>query len=204
MPAILAMAYHSLVGSSGPVSSASSRIGCGASLRIDAARAQEQQALDAGAVRGLDDVGLDHQVVVEEVGRIGVVGQDAADLGRREDDRIGLLRGDEALDLGLPCAGRARRVAAVDDRRSPALARRRTRAEPDHARCARRPRCACRPARAFSLTVAAVCGLRTTREVLARPSRARGRRTLSVCVQPSFSRALAGSPSSRSTSVGRK
>ena len=36
----------------------------------------------------VDDVRLDHQIVVEEVGRIGVVGEDAADLGGGEDDGV--------------------------------------------------------------------------------------------------------------------
>jgi hypothetical protein len=37
------------------------------------------------AVRRLDDIRLDHQIVVEEVGRIAVIRQDAADLGRRQE-----------------------------------------------------------------------------------------------------------------------
>jgi hypothetical protein len=49
----------------------------------------------------LDDVGLDDQVVVEELGRIGVVGEDAADLGRGEDDHVRSGLADPGLDLGL-------------------------------------------------------------------------------------------------------
>ena len=53
--------------------------------------AEEQQAFDSVAVGGVDHVGLDDQVVVDEVRGIGVVGQDAADLGRREKDEVRTL-----------------------------------------------------------------------------------------------------------------
>ena len=58
---------------------------------IDAGRAEEQQAFDAGLVGGVDDVGLDHQVVVEEIGRERVVGLDPADLCGGHDDDVGPL-----------------------------------------------------------------------------------------------------------------
>ena len=52
-------------------------------------------------MRRLDDVRLDHHIVVEEIGRIGVVGQDAADLGGGDEDRMRALIGHELSDLGL-------------------------------------------------------------------------------------------------------
>ena len=89
MPAILAIAYHSLVGSSGPVSSASSVDRLRRELGIDAGRAEEQQPVDARAVRRLDHVRFDHQVVVEKLGGMRVVGENAADLRRGDHDRVG-------------------------------------------------------------------------------------------------------------------
>jgi len=51
----------------------------------------------------LDDVGLQHQVLVGEFGRVGVVGLDAADFGRSQADLGGLLAGKEALHRPLVC-----------------------------------------------------------------------------------------------------
>ena len=74
--------------------------------RIDAARSQETELLRAVPVGGVDHVGLDQQIVADEVGRVRVVRDDAADLGRGH-EHVGrpLLR-EEALDGG--------RVAQVD------------------------------------------------------------------------------------------
>jgi hypothetical protein len=58
-------------------------------LGIDAAGAEEQQALDLVPVRGVNDVGLDGEVVADELGRVFVVGMDAADFGRGEKDVVG-------------------------------------------------------------------------------------------------------------------
>jgi hypothetical protein len=68
----------------------------------------------------VDDVGFDHQVLVDELGWVGVVGVDAADLGSGEKDLIGLFRFEEGAhgslvrevelsvragdDVGLPLA----------------------------------------------------------------------------------------------------
>jgi hypothetical protein len=49
----------------------------------------------------VDDVGLHHQVVVDEVSRIGVVGMDATDLGGGQVDLAGALFGKEGLHGGL-------------------------------------------------------------------------------------------------------
>src|SRR3546814_4935169 len=57
-------------------------------LGVDAARSEEQQLLDLVTERCLDDVRLDHQVLVEKVRRIGVVRENSADLRGRENDRI--------------------------------------------------------------------------------------------------------------------
>ena len=71
-------------------------------LRVDAGRAEEQQLLDAALPGGVDDVGLDHQVVVEELGRVGVVGEDAADLGGGDEHGLRPASRHPALDRGLP------------------------------------------------------------------------------------------------------
>jgi len=70
-------------------------------LGIDAAAAQEQQFLHAVPEGGFDHVGLDHEVLVNEVGGVGGVGVDAADLGRSQVDLIGLLCRKEAAHGGL-------------------------------------------------------------------------------------------------------
>jgi hypothetical protein len=50
---------------------------------INARRAEEQQFFDADAVRCMDDVRFDKQVVVKEVGREGVVGAQAPNAAGR-------------------------------------------------------------------------------------------------------------------------
>ena len=45
---------------------------------------------------GFDDVGLDDEVVADEVGRVGVVGEDAAYFGGGEEDILGLFFGEES------------------------------------------------------------------------------------------------------------
>lgn len=50
---------------------------------------------------GGDDVGLDLEVDGDEIGGVGLVGVDAADLCGGEDDVLGLLRGEEGVDGGL-------------------------------------------------------------------------------------------------------
>src|SRR5262249_29202587 len=50
----------------------------GSFTRIDARRPEEQKFLDARAVRSMDDVRFDEQVVVEKVGGKSVVGVHAA------------------------------------------------------------------------------------------------------------------------------
>src|SRR5262249_4743365 len=56
--------------------------------RIDARRAEEQKFFDTRVVRSMDDVGLNKQIVVEEIGREGIVGVQAPDAaGRQKDPR---------------------------------------------------------------------------------------------------------------------
>ena len=134
MPAILAIAYHSLVGSSGPGQQRVFRDRLRRQLRIDARRAEKQHLLDARGVGGPRDVRGDHQIVVEEVGRIGGIGVNAADLRRGHENglRPGLL--EKAIHLVLADqidVGHAVAVMTVQDSRSS----RRTIAEPTMPRC---------------------------------------------------------------------
>ena len=108
MPAILARAYHSLVGSSGPVSSASSVIGCGASFGIDAGRTQEQQLFHACLVRGMDDGGFDRQIVETGIRPASVVGDDAAHLGGGQQHASGLVGVQQADRAGARKSSLAR------------------------------------------------------------------------------------------------
>ena len=80
MPLILAIAYHSLVGSSAPMSSASWLLG---ELGVSAAASQKEQAPLAAALGHFNHVGLDLEVIEQEISRVAVVGLDAAHLRRR-------------------------------------------------------------------------------------------------------------------------
>jgi hypothetical protein len=101
----------------------------GGQLGVDAAAAQEHQALHARLVRGVDQVGLDHQVLVQELGPVHVVGLDAAHLGCGNVDVIRLLRLDEIMHGALieqiqlgPAGGNdpgvARRLQAANNGRA--------------------------------------------------------------------------------------
>jgi len=59
--------------------------------RIDAGRTKEKQLFDVILMRGLNDVRLDHQIVIDEFGRSRVVGVDAAHCRRRENTYSGRL-----------------------------------------------------------------------------------------------------------------
>ena len=113
MPAILAIAYGSLVGSSPPRHQVIFLDGLLRQARIDAGRAEEQQLPHAGAPGFVDDVGFHQQVVVDEVGRIGIVGVDAADLGRRQVDLVDALAAEECAYLSL--VGQFQFVVAARD-----------------------------------------------------------------------------------------
>ena len=70
-------------------------------LGIDAARSQEHQFFHPGAVGTMDDIRFDHHVVVDEVRGVGRVGENAADLRRRQEHGIGPDLFHPSLDLGL-------------------------------------------------------------------------------------------------------
>ena len=69
--------------------------------RIDAARAEKAQALHTGQPGTVNQVGLDHQVLVDEVGAQRVVGVDAADDGGRNENEVGFLPGQKGMRRGL-------------------------------------------------------------------------------------------------------
>ena len=52
---------------------------------------RKSRSLDPGPPGLVDDIGLDHQIDVDELGRIGVVGMDAADLGGGQDHMVDFL-----------------------------------------------------------------------------------------------------------------
>lgn len=54
-------------------------------LRVDATGSEEHEACDAVLPRAMDHVGLDGQVVADELRRVAVVGDDAAHLGRGQE-----------------------------------------------------------------------------------------------------------------------
>ena len=101
--------------------------------RIDAGRAQQHQLLDAGATRRLDDVALDHQVVVDEFGRPRVVGVDAADARGGEEHRLRPAPRPSSARPGRAGAGRPSSRGAVRSSQ-PSRCRRRTRALPTRPR----------------------------------------------------------------------
>ena len=57
-----------------------------AELGVDTTGAEEEQAIDTGAVAGINHVGLNDQVFANEVCRIKIVGENAADFGSGEKD----------------------------------------------------------------------------------------------------------------------
>ena len=152
---------------------------------------------------GAEHVRFDHQIFVKEIGAIGVVRQDAADLRRREEDGVGLRLGDPALGRRL-----RRQVdgGAIDgqDLDSSRLASRRTSADPTM------PRWPATQTRLPSRRKGRLFGhsLRFSRrrphQDPPAPFPRRASSSSVSCFQPSFSRALLGSPTRTSTSVGRK
>ena len=50
------------------------------------------------AERGFDDVGLESKIVVNEIGRVGGIGEDAPDLSGGEEDIFWLFFREEAVD----------------------------------------------------------------------------------------------------------
>src|ERR1035437_1065930 len=72
-----------------------------AELRINAGGAEKEQTLHSSIPAGLDYVRLNDQVVADEVGGVAVVGEDASNLGGREEDKVGLRVGKERIDRNL-------------------------------------------------------------------------------------------------------
>ena len=96
---------------------------------------RNSNALDVVRERGIQHVDLDAQVVAEEVDRVGAVGQDAADLRRRQHDVLAAwsreVREDGVAVLQVELGrGLARRGSS-----KPAASSRRTIAEPTSPRC---------------------------------------------------------------------
>jgi hypothetical protein len=74
--------------------------GLGGHFGIDAGAPEEEQLADAGAAGPVDQVVLDLEVLEEEGGGLGAVGEDAAHLGGGHEDELGPLLGEEAIDGG--------------------------------------------------------------------------------------------------------
>ena len=86
----------------------------GGELGVDAGRAEEQEPLHPRQVGGVDHVRLDHQVLVEELGGIGVVGVDAPHLRRGQDHHVGLRLGEEGAHRALVGQVQLRAAAGED------------------------------------------------------------------------------------------
>src|ERR1700677_5203013 len=69
----------------------------GAELGVDTTGTEEEQAVDAGAIAGIDHIGLNDQVFTNKVCGINIVGQNATDLGSGQKDVSGTLLLKEAL-----------------------------------------------------------------------------------------------------------
>ena len=92
MPEILAIAYGSFVGSSGPVRRCLLDHRLRGVARVDARAPEIQKPLHAVHVAGMRDRGVNHQVVVDELGRTRGVGEDAANRAGDQEDVLGTVR----------------------------------------------------------------------------------------------------------------
>ncbi len=63
----------------------------GSELRIDAGAAEKEDPLHPGLIGRLNQIRGDHEIVVEEVGRVGVVGVDSSDFRGGDEDDIGTV-----------------------------------------------------------------------------------------------------------------
>jgi hypothetical protein len=68
-----------------------------AQLGVDTTGAEEEQTINAGAVGGINHVGLNDQVFANEVCRIKIVGENATNFGSGQKDVSGTLLFKEAL-----------------------------------------------------------------------------------------------------------
>ena len=178
--------------------------------RIDARGPQQQQLSDADPPGRLDHVGLDRQVVVEEVRGPRVVGQNPAHRGRGQDDPVGPRLGDPILGFrlaaqidDLPAAGQNLAVLgpqAPDDGGADHAA---VSGDPDALALQREGGVRLSGARHHRFPGPVLCFRAIAARSTSIISRTRSWKPV-VCCQPSSFRALLGSPSSAATSVGRK
>ena len=89
-------------------------------LWVDARRAQKQQLLNIVLMRGLNDVGLDHQVVIDKICRVNVVSLNAANFCRCQIHLIDLMLFEKSLNRLL--VKQVQRVTASRD--NPAIPQR--------------------------------------------------------------------------------
>ena len=76
---------------------------------VDTARPEVQQLVDVVVVGRLDDRGVDHQVVVDELCRSGAVGVDPTDGAGHEEHMVGAVGPEPIVDGGPGRADRAAR-----------------------------------------------------------------------------------------------
>ena len=69
-------------------------------LRVDTGTSEEKELFNSIPVGPINEGNLDLQVIVEKVSRISIVGMDAANFGRREEDVFRLLFRIEGVDGG--------------------------------------------------------------------------------------------------------
>ena len=75
---------------------------------VDAGRAEEHEPVDVGRMRRVDDVGFDRKIVVNEVRRESVIGQNPSHLRGGEDDGVWAILLQPDLDGDL--------IAQIDHR----------------------------------------------------------------------------------------
>ena len=68
---------------------------------VDAGGAEKGEFGDVVAPGGVDNVGLDGEVVVNEFGGVEGVSEDSTDFGGGEEDEVGAVGGEEVVGLGL-------------------------------------------------------------------------------------------------------
>ena len=73
--------------------------GLGGQLWVDAGGAEEEETVYVIDSAGFDEIGLQDEVVADEVGGVGVVGEDAAYFRGGEEDVLGFLFGEEVVDF---------------------------------------------------------------------------------------------------------
>lgn len=77
--------------------------GLGGEFGVNAGGSEEEEFSGVVFEGGGDDVGLDLEVDCDEVGRVSVVGVDAANLSRGKDDVLWFVGGEKGIDGGLRC-----------------------------------------------------------------------------------------------------